>query len=754
MTSDILIFMRSCGCEIIGSHLIIDDKKHRAFPAGHRKPTIEYCFKTCSDGSVIGWFRDYRFGETHKYISKQSKELSKEERAEFKKRIDSERKARQRRLDADRKAAQTKAKAIWDKAVQGQHAYAKRKQVDTKGARIWNGLLIVPAYKNGELVTLQMIQEDGQKRFLKNGEIDGAYGSIGRDTSKIYICEGWATAKSVYAACGYVAVWAFNSGNLKKVAVSLRGKYPESEIIICADNDQWTKKPDGKPYNAGVEAGQEAARAVGALIVWPDVAYDDAEKRTDWNDIHCTDGLDRVQRDVAQAKPADTGAELTIMADPEDSALPDYELPPLEAYENEFKSVERRHVQDWRELLITNGEGKLVKSSLKNSMLFLEHHEDYRDVFRTNDFQKEIFLAKCPIWEDPDLFEVHRLEDNDISQCAASLERFGLSASTDTALKAIQVVSEKNAFHPAREYFNQLQWDGIDRLSNWLSFYLGAEGDSVDYLSFIGKKWITAAVKRVFEPGCKFDHILVMEGSQGLGKSTAFETLATFGDNNKKESYFTDNIKLSDIQNKDTILLLQGSIIVELAELAGFRKQDDEEIKGWITTKEDRCRRPYGKTVTHFPRQFVLCGTTNNHEYLKDPTGNRRYWPFKTARIALDSLERDRVQLWAQAMALYRSGLYIGPTQEESKLAEAAQIKRRSYDTWEDDVLNAVNDLGLMARSNGFKIKAIFSAMGLGIKDQDAKNTRRISNILQQNGYENEVKWINGKSSRVWVKHD
>ena len=139
---------------------------------------------------------------------------------------------------------------------------------------------------------------------------------------------------------------------------------------------------------------------------------------------------------------------------------------------------------------------------------------------------------------------------------------------------------------------------------------------------------------------------------------------------------------------------------------------------------------------------------------MKDPTGNRRYWPFKTARIALDSLERDRVQLWAQAMALYRSGLYIGPTQEESKLAEAAQIKRRSYDTWEDDVLNAVNDLGLMARSNGFKIKAIFLPWGLELRTKTRRTQGGLVIFFNRTVTRMKLKWINGKSSRVWVKHD
>jgi predicted P-loop ATPase len=279
---------------------------------------------------------------------------------------------------------------------------------------------------------------------------------------------------------------------------------------------------------------------------------------------------------------------------------------------------------------------------------------------------------------------------------------------------------------------------------------MGAEGDAPEYLAFIGKKWLTAAIKRVFEPGCKFDHVLVIEGLQGKGKSTALEYLATFG-HDKPEAYFTDNIRIADIQNKDTILLLQGSIIVELAELAGFNKKDDEEIKGWITLKRDRCRRPYDKTITVFERQFVLSATTNNHEYLKDPTGNRRYWPFKSSCLDLEAIKRDREQLWAEAMHCYRSGLYIGPTEEEQLLAEVAQEKRRSIDAWEDDVMDIAHRLDPLYE-RGVTIKNILDKMGFPLRDQDQKSMRRVSGILQQNNYRNEIKWEDGKSKRVWIK--
>ena len=155
--------------------------------------------------------------------------------------------------------------------------------------------------------------------------------------------------------------------------------------------------------------------------------------------------------------------------------------------------------------------------------------------------------------------------------------------------------------------------------------------------------------------------------------------------------------------------------------------------------------------ITNFPRQFVLCGTTNEYDYLKDPTGNRRYWPFKSSGVDIDAIKNDREQLWAEAVANYKQGLYIGPTPEEMELAQRAQNKRRSVDSWEDDVTKAVSGLGLLA-TDGFKTAQVMREMGLMLRDQDQKNTRRIAGILQQNGYVSIVKWNGEKSERIWVR--
>lgn len=732
--------MKSHGMEPV-NHLdiVADDKWHDFQIDGDAKGKKKGFYTLRIDGDFVsGAFGDRRSGEVIQYRGRPTKKMTDEERREYARKREEDDKRREQEKNERHEAASEKARERWAQGKFGPHGYLERKQVNGEGTRVYtNGRLMVPMYAEGKLWGVQSIDEDGVKMFQSGGRKKGCFCPITtaeEDKSTICIAEGYATAATVRMATGWPTLAAFDAGNLIHVAKTMRDKYPEARIIICGDND--SEKFDKKGNQIGMSGqikGLEAADAVNGIAVFPDVTG------TDWNDLHVSDGLDAVKEKIKEKirNWGKTEEETDLGEIPE---YVDYQVP---AHVYEQDSLERAAVEDWKSLLITNDKGKLIPSSLKNAILFLQHHHDFKDVFRLNDFQSEIYVARCPLWDSPARFEPHRLEDNDITEAAAAIERFGLNGSTDTVYKAIRVVAERNKFHPAREYFDSLEWDGVDRLGTWLEKYLGAHDDDKRYLSFIGRKWMTAAVKRVYEPACKFDHILVMEGKQGRGKSTAFEYLATFGG----KPHFTDNIKLTDIQNKDTILLLQGSIIVELAELAGFNKKEDDEIKGWITVKEDRCRVPYGKTITVFKRQFVLGASTNNYEYLKDPTGNRRYWPCKVGIIDLKGIEQDREQLWAQAVHHYREGLYIGPTIEEIELAEAAQNKRLASDVWEDSVYRAIRDLGGVS----FKTGEILSSMGISVERQDHRSSRRVNDILRKLGYENTIKKRNGKSERIWM---
>jgi predicted P-loop ATPase len=231
------------------------------------------------------------------------------------------------------------------------------------------------------------------------------------------------------------------------------------------------------------------------------------------------------------------------------------------------------------------------------------------------------------------------------------------------------VVAQDTPYHPVREYLKALKWDGTPRLQIWLAEYLGAEADPV-YLAAVGRKFLISAVARVIQPGCQVDHMLVLEGPQDLGKSRTARALARYPE------WFTDD--MPDIHDKDAALQLSGRWIVELAELAALRRSELEGMKAFITRPVDVFRPPYARRTVGVPRQSVFVGTTNEAHYLRDPTGNRRFWPVPCSLIDIDALECDRDQLWAEALHALHAGEAWHLTREETALANAERAKEIS----------------------------------------------------------------------------
>lgn len=214
---------------------------------------------------------------------------------------------------------------------------------------------------------------------------------------------------------------------------------------------------------------------------------------------------------------------------------------------------------------------------------------------------------------------------------------------------ALQEVTQDNKFHPVRQYLTGLTWDGECRLDTLFMDYIGAE--DTEYIRAVTRKWMCGAVARVMDPGFKFDTAIVLYGSQGLGKSLILERLGRKWFNNS----------LVDIKTKDALEQIQGSWIVELAELAPTYKNDNEIVKAFISRTSDRFRSPYGRRTEEYPRQCVFAGSTNNLMFLKDRTGNRRFWPItgdkdRKTKNSWD-LSKDEIdQLWAEAFRYWSEG--------------------------------------------------------------------------------------------------
>lgn len=259
-----------------------------------------------------------------------------------------------------------------------------------------------------------------------------------------------------------------------------------------------------------------------------------------------------------------------------------------------------------------------------------------------------------------------------------ALERRGLKTiGKELVADAIQIVARYRQYHPIRDDLARLQHDGRPRLDSWLVRYAGVA--DTPYARAVGRKFLIQMVARIMKPGCKADHTLVLIGPQRAGKSSLCRLLAG-------AAYHTDTLP-SISGGKDVMEHLQGVWVVELSELAPARKSEAEDLKAFLTSQVDRFRSPYGKRTEAFPRQCVFIGTTNDDEFLRDPTGGRRFWPVHVGQIDLDGLAADRDQLLAEATAAFLAGepWWLDPAFEEAHarpMQEAARIR----DSWSDDV--------------------------------------------------------------------
>lgn len=224
--------------------------------------------------------------------------------------------------------------------------------------------------------------------------------------------------------------------------------------------------------------------------------------------------------------------------------------------------------------------------------------------------------------------------------------RNGREPSKEKLADAISLIGQRNAYHPVQDYLKQLSWDGKKRIDTWLIEFAGAKDNSL--VRAFSRKILCAAVRRALEPGCKFDHVLVLQGGQGLGKSRLVKSLC------QDPSWFTDQVRIGS-DAKETIERTSGAWVVEIAELAGLSRREADLVKQFITTTEDRARLAYARYAVTQPRKFVLIGTTNESSFLADMTGNRRWWLVKVAKCDIAGLESARDQLWAEAFQFYKS---------------------------------------------------------------------------------------------------
>ncbi|HEK9985574.1 TPA: hypothetical protein TVN94_000012 [Streptococcus equi subsp. zooepidemicus] len=342
--------------------------------------------------------------------------------------------------------------------------------------------------------------------------------------------------------------------------------------------------------------------------------------------------------------------------------------------EDDFKSLDEED-GDWRLKLKLQPRSKILENSVWNEMLILNNDPDFAN-FGYNEMASRIQITGAVPWERPRDNKFWR--DADTAQMKALIDVKYVTFSTRNHDVAFTKVADDRRFHPIRDYLNNLpEWDGVSRIDTILIDYFGAE--NTNYTREVSRKTLVAAVARIYKPGTKFDSVLILNGAQGIGKSTFFSKLA--GD------WFSDSLTLTDMKDKSGAEKLQGYWILELGELAGMKKADIESVKSFISRTDDEYRPSYGKTVESHPRQCIIVGSTNSETgFLRDITGNRRFWPVsvngKSNKKSWQMTKDEVEQIWAEAVHFYNKDekLYLeGDTAvlARSKQADAMESDER-----------------------------------------------------------------------------
>lgn len=323
-------------------------------------------------------------------------------------------------------------------------------------------------------------------------------------------------------------------------------------------------------------------------------------------------------------------------------------------------------------------------------------------------------------------------------------DTYGLPSIARAALaEGMEAVAFAEPYHPVREYLDGLQWDGKPRLNKWLMHVIGETPETVsaklaEYLSLVGRFFVMGLVARVLDPGCKFDYCLVLEGKGGRYKSTALKTLVG-------KAWFSDT--RFDVQkNKEAQEQVQGVWLYELGELAHFNKAGVDEIKAFVSSEVDRYRPAYGRHVESFPRQCVLAATTNNRKYLRDKTGNRRFWPVPVNHVMnLAWIARWRDQLFAEALQAVRAGEPHWPDQEtEERLFVPMQQERLVVDAVEEELMRVLTRSpvasGIGAEVNELtehvSVAQLVQALNVDVGKANAGLQSQIRGWLEQEGWE------------------
>ncbi len=410
----------------------------------------------------------------------------------------------------------------------------------------------------------------------------------------------------------------------------------------------------------------------------------------------------------------------------------------------EGKTESKEEDLGWMSEMEMDSKGNFHATS-NNVNAILANDKHLRNLFSYNTFDTKRYILRSAPWRE--ITEPEPVRNVDYAGVRNYIETiYGISSAMkiDDSL-ALEI--EKNTIHPIKEYLSALEWDGEERIESALIEYFGAADNVFTREAF--KKMMAAAVARVMNPGCKFDYMLVLVGAQGIRKSSFLNILG--------KGWFSDSF--STVQGKEALEQLQGAWLIEIAELSAFRKSEVESIKHFVSKQKDDYRPAYARAPETFKRQCVFFGTTNNLEFLKDPTGNRRFWPIlcgqkRVTKDVFKDLADEVDQMWAEAVVLYNNGekLYLSKEVERAALEQQEKhsekdermgmileyLDRKIPADWYDlDIhdrrnwLDNPNNVGTVYRDIVCTAEVWCECLGKSKEDMDRYKTRDVNDLMR-----------------------
>lgn len=423
------------------------------------------------------------------------------------------------------------------------------------------------------------------------------------------------------------------------------------------------------------------------------------------------------------------------------------------AVDNSRRQSTGPHIPSWRDQLILTEKGH-VAACYENAALHAENSPEWAGVLGYNEFTGGHVVMEqgpYPLTAKPG----EEIEDHFDTEVTRWFERQGVMVKPEVARRTVDRMARMNAFHPVRDYLNGLPaWDGQPRAADWLIQYCRVSPTVKDendveaqnlFAMDIGQRFLISAIARIIEPGCKADHVLMLEGKTGIGKSTLCEVLVG------NKDFFTD--QLSDLGSKDASMQVRGIWMAELADIHALSRSDRERAKAFITQRFERFRLPYGKRLVKFSRQCVFIGTTESSEWNTDERGARRFWPVLCeGKIDIDGIIRDRDQLWAEALYQYRRGHKWHIVQPEVlQAAEQVQDSRYAVDVWQQHVISAAEELCLGSLGSA-SISDILTKLKVPVERQDKAQANRVGACLRFAKWDRrQVRSANGREYRYFA---